>query len=172
MRYEWDLHYLIKRLGSFWGFTSDMPERGHHHDGAVEDWRICLLSVGPSSFRLFVLPIVMKSGSIKKSPSFAKRRGFFYWADNLMENEFQAYPYYCGEGLRRFTMNERIRAALRQEISRLRVFKVLKCFSFIPACISARDDMTEKSLPSFQESPKSICVDPLYQEDGDFLLSS
>ena len=89
-----------------------------------------------------------------------------------MENEFQAYPYYCGEGLRRFPMNERIRAALRQEISRLRVFKVLKCFSFIPACISARDDMTEKSLPSFQESPKSICVDPLYQEDGDFLLSS
>ena len=54
-----------------------MPERGHHHDGAVEDWRICLLSVGPSSFRLFVLPVVMKSGLIKKSLSFAKRWGFF-----------------------------------------------------------------------------------------------
>ena len=91
MRYEWDLHYLIKRLGSFWGFTSDMPERGHHHDGAVEDWRICLLSVGPSSFRLFVLPVVMKSGSIKKSPPFLQRVGIFLlnsWVDKFtLKNE-------------------------------------------------------------------------------------
>ena len=78
------LHYLIKHLGSFWGFTSEMPERGHHHDGAVEDWRICLLSVGPSSFRLFVLPVVMKSGSIKKSPPFFyKGWGSFYWIHEL-----------------------------------------------------------------------------------------
>ena len=52
-----------------------MPERGYHHDGAVEDWRICLLSVGPSSFRLFVLPVVMKSGSIKKSLPFFTKGG-------------------------------------------------------------------------------------------------
>ena len=74
MRYEFFLHYLIRRLGSFRGL-SEQPERVHHHDGAVEDWRICLLSVGPSSFRLFVLPVVMKSGSIKKSLPFFTKGG-------------------------------------------------------------------------------------------------
>ena len=82
--------FLIGRLGSFRGL-SEQPERVHRHDGAVEDWRICLLSVGPSSFRLFVLLIVMKSGSIKKSPPFLQRMGIFLlnsWVDKFtLKNE-------------------------------------------------------------------------------------
>lgn len=52
-----------------------MPERGHRHDGAVEDWRICLLSVGPSSFRLFVLPGRDEIGLNKKIPAFFTKDG-------------------------------------------------------------------------------------------------
>lgn len=80
------------------GFTSDMPERGHHHDGAVEDWRICLLSVGPSSFRLFVLPVVMKSGSIKKSPPFFTKGGdlFIEFMSWQIYSEKRAIPDFMG----------------------------------------------------------------------------
>ena len=71
-----------------------MPERGHHHDGAVEDWRICLLSVGPSSFGLFVLPGIDEGCLNKKIPAlFYRGQEFFYWgdepADSMMEKIFR-----------------------------------------------------------------------------------
>lgn len=150
-----------------------MPERGHHHDGAVEDWRICLLPVGPSSFRLFVLPGIDEGCLNKKIPAlFYRGQEFFYWgdepADSMMEKIFRPIlrtlpSSFLGKEPNHVVTFPRAvistevekspfsiaQAASGPEISRLRVSIRLDTFAPISTCSSARDDNSQNRVLSF-----------------------